>query len=141
MRGLDMNPLKFALLGAGLLAASACNQGALGYPGVFTGSTGSCTYPETGGYVACEDYLCTDYDTQLAQSLCANVAVGSWSQDSCATSSSLGTCIVVPDGTGDSQTFQYTYYASADPDSGVTGTALTAETACGVAGGVFTAAQ
>jgi len=136
-----MTPRKFALLLAGLLMAPACNQGLLGYPGIFQGSNGSCTYPETGGTVACEDFLGSDYGTQLAQSLCANVAMGTWTQNSCATSNSLGTCIVVPDGTGDAQTFQYTYYASADPDSGVTGTALTAETACGVVGGVFTAAQ
>jgi hypothetical protein len=136
-----MNPRKFVLLTAGLLMAAACDQGLLGYPGVFTGSTGSCAYPESGGIVACEDYLGTDYDTQLAQSLCANVALGTWSQSSCATAGSLGSCMVVPDGTGDSQTFQYTYVAQADPDSGVTGNALNAQTACGVAGGVFSPAQ
>jgi hypothetical protein len=136
-----MKPLEFAVLLAGLLTVPACNQGLLGYPGIFEGSAGSCTYPPTDGQVACADYLGTDFQTQLGQSLCANVVVGTWSQDACPIAGSLGTCLVVPAGTGDTQTYQYTYYAQTDPDSGVTGTGQSAETACGVAGGTFTPAQ
>jgi hypothetical protein len=133
-----MTPLKLVVLVAGLVLAPACNQGGLGYPGVFNGSAGSCTYPETDGYVACEDYLGSDYYSQTGQSLCANVTIGTWSGDACSRSSALGSCVVVPIDTGDAQTFQYTYYASTDPDSGVTADALTAETACGLLGGTFT---
>jgi hypothetical protein len=133
-----MTPLKVLALVAGLLAVSACPQGPLGYPGIFNGSAGSCTYPETDGYVACEDYLGSDYYSQTGDSLCSNVTIGTWSGDACATSNTLGSCLVVPIGTGDSQTFQYTYYAATDPDSGMTANALTAETACGLLGGTFT---
>ncbi|HUB06226.1 MAG TPA: hypothetical protein VMB50_04455 [Myxococcales bacterium] len=126
-----------AVLTAGLLLVPACNQGALGYPGVFNGSAGSCTYPETGGYVACEDYLGSDYSSQVGQSLCANVTIGTWSGDACSTANALGSCLVAPIGTGDSQTVRYTYYASTDPDSGITADALTAQTACGLLGGTF----
>ena len=140
MRDMNVNPLKFAALMAGLLVAPACNQGLLGYAGIFDGAIGSCTFPESDGYVVCEDYLGSDYSQQLAQSLCANVSMGNWSADSCPTDGSLGTCLVVPFGSGESQTFQYTYTAQADPDSGVTASALNAQTACGVTGGVFTKA-
>jgi hypothetical protein len=149
---MKVNPLKFAALVVGLLMVPACNAGPLAYPGIFEGSAGSCTYPEADGYVTCQDFLGTDYSEQLGQSLCANVSssahpdavaasTGTWSQNACPTAGTLGICVVVPDGSGDSQTFQYTYTALADPDSGVTATALDAKTACGVSGGVFTAAQ
>jgi hypothetical protein len=120
-----------------LVLVPACAQGGLGYPGIFNGSAGSCTYPETDGYVACEDYLGSDYYSQVAQSLCANVDIGTWSGDACPTANTLGSCLVVPLGTGDAQTFRYTYYASPDPGSGVTADASTAETACGLSGGTF----
>lgn len=136
MRDPNLGPLKRLLLAAGLLAAAGCNGG-LGYPGIFKGPGGSCTAPEVGGYVACEDYLGTDYDSAVGQSLCRNFTQGTWSQDSCPSSGALGTCSVVPLDTGDAQTVQYTYYPSPDPDAG-TATALTAETACGLAGGTFT---
>ena len=125
------------VLAAGLLLAPACNQGGLGYPGIFNGSAGSCTYPETDGYVACEDYLGSDYYSQTGDSLCSNVTIGTWSGSACPTANSLGSCLVVPIGTGDAQTFQYTYYGSADPDSGVTANAASVETACGILGGTF----
>ncbi len=142
MRNLNVTPLKLAALVVGLLLIPACNQGLLGYAGIFDGAVGSCTYPEKDGYVACEDFLGSDGTQQLIQSLCANGAVaGTWSGDPCPTAGSLGTCLIVPIGTGASQDFRYTYSASTDPDSGVTANALNAETACGVAGGVFTPAQ
>jgi hypothetical protein len=141
MRNMNVT-LKLAALVASLLAAPACVQGLLGYAGIFNGSVGSCTYPETAGYVACEDFLGSDYGQELAESLCANGAVvGTWSADPCPTAGALGSCLVVPFGTGESQTYQYTYTASTDPDSGVTANALNAETACGVAGGAFAPAQ
>ena len=136
MRGPRTSLLKLVVLATGVLVASACNNG-LGYPGVFEGPGGSCTTPEVAGQVACEDYLGTDYDSQRGQSLCANFALGTWSQTPCPRSGALGTCRVAPIDTGDAQTVQYTYYASPDPDAGA-GTTLTAETACGLAGGVFT---
>lgn len=132
-----MKPLTFAVLASVLVTAPGCN-GALGYPGVFNGAGGSCTAPAANGYVACEDYLGADDDSEVGQSLCANVTLGTWSQAPCPTAGALGTCLVVPIGTGDAQTRRYTYRASPDPDAGAA-TALTAETACGVAGGTFTA--
>lgn len=132
-----MTSVKLVALLAGLCLVPACPQGPLGYPGVFNGSAGSCSYPEADGYIACEDYLGSDYYSQTGDSLCSNVTIGTWSGNSCSTSNTIGTCLVVPLDTGDAQTFQYTYYPSTDPDSGVTASALNAETACGLLGGTF----
>ncbi len=118
-----------------LFAMTGCN-GALGYPGIFKGGGGSCTAPAADGYITCEDYLGSDYDSDVGKSLCANETMGTWSQDSCTASAALGTCLVEPADTGNAQTTQYTYYASADADGGVA-TTLGAETLCGLAGGTF----
>ncbi len=131
-----MKPLKVALLAVGLAGAPGCGN-ALGYPGIFKGAGGSCTAPEASGYVTCEDYLGTLYDAQVGRSLCSNFARGQWSQSPCPTSGALGSCLVVPNDTGDSRTVQYTYYPS--PDDAGAAAALQAETACGLAGGTFTA--
>jgi hypothetical protein len=139
MRDLKMNSIKCAVLVAGLVSVSACN-GDLGYPGIFNGSAGSCASPGSDGYSLCEDFLGTDFNSEVGQSLCSNVIIGTWSGDACPTSEALGTCMVVPIATGDAQTVQYTYYPSPSSDAGAA-TSLTAETACGVAGGVFTAAR
>jgi len=136
-----MNALKRAALVAALGMVSACNQGLLGYPGIFDKSGGSCTYPQANGYVACEDFLGSDFNSDVGHSVCVNVNLGTWSQDSCPTAGSLGTCSVEPSGTAEAQTALYTFYASADPDSGVTANALNAETACGRLGGSFAAAH
>jgi len=143
-----MKSIKLAVLVAGLLGVSACN-GDLGYPGLFNGSAGSCAYPPgSGGYNVCEDFLGTDYNSEVGNSLCSNVIMGTWSGDPCPTAGALGTCSVVPMATGDSQTVRYTYTYSSHGDGGPYtdagaggATTLTAETACGVAGGVFTAPQ
>ena len=137
---MNVNPLKLSALALCSVTLAACTPGLLGYAGIFDGAYGSCTYPETNGYVACEDFLGSDGSQQLIESLCANVAIGTWSPNPCPTAGALGTCMVVPIGTGSSQNYRYTYTASQDPDSGVTATALNAETACGVAGGTFTPA-
>jgi hypothetical protein len=133
-----MHSIKCAVLVVGAFAGSACN-GNLGYPGLFNGSAGSCTYPGLDGHDVCEDFLGTDYDSEVGQSLCSNVIQsGTWSQDPCPTAGALGSCRVVPIGTGDARTVEYTYYASPVSDAGPA-TTLTAKTACGVAGGTFTA--
>ena len=131
-----MNSIKGAVLVGGWLMVSACN-GNLGYPGLFNGFAGSCTYLGPDGHTVCEDFLGTDYNSEVGQSLCSNVIMGTWAHDPCTSEGALGTCRIVPIATGDAQTIQLTYYASPNFDAGMP-TTLTAETDCGVAGGVFT---
>ncbi len=131
-----MSSINQMLLVACCLTLAACN-GDLGSPGLFNGSAGSCTYLGPDGHTVCEDFLGTDFNSEVGQSLCSNVILGSWAHDHCSNAGALGTCRIVPIATGDAQTVQLTYDASPNVDAGPP-TALTAETDCGVAGGVFT---
>lgn len=117
-----------------LWAMTGCNG--VNQPFTFERTTGSCQYATTDGYDYCEDFLGDEYNQSVAQNACAT-GNGTWSPDACSTQGALGTC-AVQIGTGDSQNVQYTYYPNGSSDAGVA-TALTAETACGLAGGSFTA--
>ena len=113
-----MNPLKLAVLLAGLFlvrpatkAPSATQESSTGRPEAAPIRRPTATWPARTTSAATTT-------PRLGQSLCANVTMGTWSRDSCSTSNSLGTCLVVPDGTGDPQTFQYTYYRLDRPGLG-----------------------
>jgi hypothetical protein len=116
-----------------LLAMSACNG--VNDPFALDDSTGSCRHTTSDGYDYCEDFLGTEYNQSVAQNTCAT-GNGTWSSNTCSGSGAVGTC-AIPIG-GNAQNIQYTYFAN---NSSATGpaTALTVETACGLAGGTFAA--
>ncbi len=126
--------MKIYRLGIVLAAAlSACNG--LDQPFTAGNATGSCQYTTTDGYDYCEDFLGSEYNQSIAQNTCTT-GNGTWSADACSQSAALGIC-AIPIGNNDAQNIQYTYYVS--HGSGAPASTLTVETACGVAGGVFTA--
>ena len=116
---LNVNLMRSALVAA-LLALSAC-----------AGAGGSCQLNATSadGYVACEDYLGTEYNQGIGKNTC-ETAGGVYSSDPCSTAGALGSCLVF---INTAQEYSYTYLPSG------TGSAsqVTLQSACGVAGGTY----
>jgi len=114
---------RVALLSLAALPLSACG-----------GAAGSCLFTQTAasGYDFCEDFLGSEFNASAAQNACAG-GDGAWSSDPCTTAGALGACAI---GSGAADDFRYTYYAA---PGGSPPSAATLESACGVAGGTFTA--
>jgi hypothetical protein len=113
---------------------------ALGLSASACGGSGSCVFPSGAGYDYCKDYLGSEFNRSNAQNDCTNgqPTVGTWSSGECSTAGALGFCSIWPDSTAIN--FTYTYTAVNDgSDAGAT--VLTAQSACGLAGGTFTTAQ
>lgn len=117
-----------------LLGIAACNG--VNDPLALDQSTGSCHYTTSAGYDYCEDFLGTEYNQSVAQNTCAT-GNGTWSSSGCPSEGAIGTC-AVEIGSGNAQNVRYTYHANSNSDAGPA-TMLTVETACGLAGGTFTA--
>lgn len=101
------------------------------------GSVGSCLFTSTAssGYGYCEDFLGTEYNSSAAQNTCSS-GNGTYSSNACPTAGALGTCTV---GEGTADDYRYTYLpAGGASDAGAVSTTVL-ESACGVAGGAFTA--
>jgi hypothetical protein len=95
------------------------------------GPVGSCLFTTDAGYDYCEDFLGTEYNSSAAQNSC-ETGNGVYSSSDCTTAGALGTCLV---GSGTADDFRYTY----TPDGANSDAALEVESACGLAGGTFTA--
>jgi len=96
--------------------------------------TGSCLFTTGAGYGYCQDFLGTEYNSSAAENTCS-VGNGTYSSSACSTVGALGICAI---GTGTADNYQYTYTLSPGEDAGSVPTA-TLESACGIAGGTFTA--
>jgi hypothetical protein len=109
---------------------------AVGLSGSACGGPGSCLLTTPGaGYDYCKDYLGTEFNSSVAQNDCATNN-GKYQSGACSTAGALATCSV---GTGTANDYQYTYFAAgSSSDAGALST-VTLESACGVAGGTFTA--
>jgi hypothetical protein len=97
-----------------------------------SGSAGSCLLTTSEGYDTCEDFLGTEYNSSAAQNACGQ-GNGTYSSGPCSTAGALGICAV---GSGTADDYRYTYTPAAD---GGFVFPTTLESACGVAGGTFTA--
>jgi hypothetical protein len=113
---------------AAILSLAACG-----------GPVGSCLFTTDAGYDYCEDFLGTELSSSVAQNTCTGpgnadlgLPVGTYSSEACSTAGSLGTCAI---GSGTADDYRYTY----TPAGGARPSAITVESACGVAGGTFTA--
>jgi hypothetical protein len=95
---------------------------------------GSCLFTTDAGYNYCQDFLGTEYNSSAAENSCS-VGKGTYSSSPCATAGALGVCAI---GTGTADNFQYTYTLAPGSDAGSV-TTTTLESACGSAGGKFTA--
>jgi hypothetical protein len=96
--------------------------------------TGSCLFTTDAGYDYCQDFLGTEYNSSAAENTCS-VGNGTYSSSACSTVGALGVCAI---GTGTADNYQYTYTLSPGADAGSVPT-TTLESACGIAGGTFTA--
>lgn len=102
------------------------------------GPVGSCLFTTDAGYDYCEDFLGSEFSSNVAQNSCNGPAnailglpVGTYSSSPCSTAGSLGSCAI---GSGTADNYRYTY----TPSGGTPPTATAVESACGVAGGTFT---
>lgn len=98
-----------------------------------TGPTGSCLFTSDAGYDCCEEFLGTEFNSSVAANNCA-AGNGSYSPNPCSTAGALGTCEI---GSGTADNYQYTY----TPAGGAAPSVTTIKSACGVAGGRFTASR
>jgi hypothetical protein len=119
-KGMRPNPRKLLVLAA--LSFSACQP------------VGSCLFTTSDGYDYCEEFLGTEYNGSAAQNTCEDED-GGYSQSPCSTVGALGTCGI---GTGTADDIQYIYTAASGGSDAGPVTTLILESACGVAGGVFT---
>ncbi len=116
-----MNPLLLCAVPAVIgLSLAACG-----------GPVGSCQVTTDAGYDYCQDFLGTEFNSSAAQNTC-EAGNGTYSSNDCSTAGALGTCFV---GSGTADDYQYTY----TPTGGATVPQTTVESACGIAGGTFTA--
>ncbi len=95
--------------------------------------TGSCFFTTDAGYDYCEDFLGTEFNYTAAENSCS-LGNGTYSSSPCSMTGALGVCAI---GTGTADNYQYTYTLSAGADAGSV-TTTTLESACGIAGGIFT---
>jgi hypothetical protein len=118
---LNAKLMRSALVAA-LLTLSAC-----------AGAGGSCLLSSTAsdGYLICEDYSGTEYNQGIGKNSC-ETAGGVYSPDPCSTAGALGSCLVF---INTAKEYAYTYLPSG------TGSAsqVTLQSACGVAGGTYSA--
>lgn len=98
------------------------------------GGNGSCIFTTDAGYDYCQDFLGTEFNASAAQNTCS-LGNGTYSSSPCSLVGALGICAI---GTGTADNYQYTYTLSAGADPGSV-TTTTLESACGIAGGTFTA--
>ena len=99
------------------------------------GATGSCLFTTDAGYDYCENFLGSEYNYSVAQNTCSP-GNGTYSSAPCSSTGALGICAIGA-GTADNYTYTYTA-ANGGPDAGLVAL-TTLETACGIAGGIFTA--
>lgn len=95
---------------------------------------GSCLFTTDAGYNYCQDFLGTEFNSSAAENTCS-VGNGTYSSSPCSTAGALGVCAI---GTGTADNYQYTYTLAPGADAGSV-TTPTLESACGIAGGSFTA--
>jgi hypothetical protein len=96
---------------------------------------GSCLFTTDAGYNYCEDFLGTEYNHTAAENACST-GNGAYSSSPCSMAGALGVCAI---GTGTADNYQYTYTVPAGESDAGSVTTATVESACGIAGGTFTA--
>ncbi|HZD32007.1 MAG TPA: hypothetical protein VE779_10155 [Candidatus Angelobacter sp.] len=92
-------------------------------------------FTTAAGYNYCEDFLGSDYNYSAAQNTCS-LGNGTYSTSPCSTVGALGICAI---GTGTGDNYQYTYTLPGGETDAGSVTTTTLESACGIAGGTFTA--
>ncbi len=98
-------------------------------------ATGSCLFTTDAGYDYCEDFLGTEYNYTAAQNTC-RLGNGAYSSSPSSMAGALGVCAI---GAGTADNYQYTYTLPGGGSDAVSVTTITLESACGIAGGTFTA--